>query len=54
MGNQQQNNNYIGKVACYKSKTKTGFCHHYHFNNNSLRKLLEFIGECPVESYKYK
>ena len=26
----------------------------YYFTNNGLKKLLEYIGECPVESYKYK
>lgn len=26
----------------------------YYFTNNGLKKLLEYIGNCPVESYKYK
>lgn len=26
----------------------------YYFTNNGLKKLLEYIGECPVEGYKYK
>lgn len=26
----------------------------YYFTNNGLQKLLDYIGECPVESYKYK
>lgn len=26
----------------------------YYFTNNGLQKLLNYIGECPVESYKYK
>lgn len=26
----------------------------YYFNNKSLIQFLEYIGECPVESYKYK
>jgi hypothetical protein len=41
-------------IKCYKFKTKTGYCHHYHFNNLALKKLLDYIGDCPVEGYKYK
>lgn len=26
----------------------------YYFTNNGLKKLLKYIGDCPVESYKYK
>lgn len=26
----------------------------YYFTNNGLKKLLEYIGECPVEGYRYK
>lgn len=26
----------------------------YYFTNKGLKKLLEYIGDCPVESYKYK
>lgn len=43
-----------GKVSCYKYKTTTGYCYQYYFNNKALIKLLAFIGECPVEEYKYK
>lgn len=49
-----QLNEICGKVSCNKYKTKTGSCHNYHFNNKALTKLLEYIGECPVEEYKYK
>ena len=43
-----------GEVSCYKYKTKTGHCHQYYFGNKQFIKLLEYIGDCPVESYKYK
>lgn len=26
----------------------------YYFTNNGLKKLLKYIGECPVDGYKYK
>lgn len=45
-----QFNNLFGKVKCYNNAS----CFNYYFNNASLKKLLEYIGECPVESYKYK
>lgn len=37
-------------IGCYKSNN----CYNYHFNNKALINLLDYIGECPVESYKYK
>lgn len=40
-----------GSCKCYCDRNK---CYRYHFNNKALIKLLEYIGECPVESYKYK
>lgn len=43
-----------GEVSCYKYKTKTGHCHQYYFGNKQFIKLLEYIGDCPVESYRYK
>ena len=46
----QQLNDICGHVAVYKN----GSCYCYHFNNKALIKLLNYIGECPVESYKYK
>lgn len=46
----QQLNNICGHVAVYKH----GNCYCYHFSNKALIKLLNYIGECPVESYKYK
>lgn len=49
-----QLNEICGKVNCYYFPNKTGGCHNYHFNNKALSKLLEYIGECPVEEYKYK
>lgn len=42
--------NSICGVKCYEYKT---FCT-YYFNNSQLKKLLEYIGDCPVECYKYK
>jgi hypothetical protein len=26
----------------------------YYFNNQSLNKLLNYIGECPISCYNYK
>jgi hypothetical protein len=44
----------FGDVKCYKYSTKIGFCHSYHFNNQSLIKLLKYIGDCPIKEYEYK
>lgn len=50
-----QLNNLFGKVSLYKYKTKNGSeCCTYHFRVSSFKKFLDYIGECPVESYKYK
>lgn len=46
-----QLNKITGNCKCYCHSNKT---YKYYFNNKSLIKLLEYIGECPVESYKYK
>lgn len=46
----KQFNELFDVVKCYKN----GECHTYHFSNKALKKLLEFIGECPVNDYKYK
>lgn len=43
--------NKICKVSVYKLDNG---CFQYYFNHDSLKKLLDYIGECPVESYKYK
>ena len=50
----EQLNVLFDNVKCYQYKTKTGICHEYSFNNNAFRKMLDYIGECPVEEYKYK
>ena len=46
-----QLNILFGEVKCYYDKKG---CYQYHFNNKNLIKLLNYIGECPVEGYKYK
>ena len=51
----KQFNELFDKVAVYDYKTSSGAtCYSYHFNNKSFIKLLDYIGECPIESYKYK
>jgi hypothetical protein len=49
-----QLNNLFDEVKCYKYLTKTGECYSYHFNNTALKKLLKYIGKCPVKEYEYK
>lgn len=49
----QQFRELFGNVKCYYNKYGYGY-YQYHFNNTSLKLLLNYIGECPVESYKYK
>ena len=46
-----QFNNLFGEIKCYQNKKG---CYQYNFNNKNLIKLLHYIGECPVEGYKYK
>lgn len=42
-------------ISVYSYKTATGTtCYTYHFSNKNFIKFLEYIGECPIESYKYK
>lgn len=42
-------------INVYSYKTATGTtCYTYHFSNKNFIKFLEYIGECPIESYKYK
>lgn len=43
--------NLFGDVKCYYDKRNS---YKYHFNNRNLIKLLSYIGECPVDGYKYK
>lgn len=38
----------------FKLYTLNNGMYQYYFTNNGLKKLLEYIGECPVKSYKYK
>lgn len=49
----EQLNKICGLVACYEKKGKYP-SFDYHFNNKALIKLLDYIGECPCEEYKYK
>lgn len=43
------------KISSYKVYNKrTTTCYTYRFNNKLLKKLLLYIGLCPVECYKYK
>lgn len=46
----KQLNDICENVKCYRN----GNCFSYHFNNESLKKLLAYIKNCPVECYKYK
>lgn len=51
----EQLNTLFDNVKCYAYKTSTGdTCHTYHFNHNAFVKMLDYIGECPVDGYKYK
>lgn len=43
--------NLFGDIKCYYDKRNS---YKYHFNNKNLIKLLSYIGECPVDGYKYK
>lgn len=56
-------NNYILKqlseicekeIKCYLDNSKEYASYKYYFGYNTLIKLLDYIGPCPVESYKYK
>lgn len=47
----KQLNALFDDVKCYYDKRNY---YRYHFNNRSLIKLLNYIGKCPVEGYKYK
>ena len=47
----KQLNDLFNNVKCYCGKSG---CYQYHFNNKNLIKLLDYIGECPIEGYKYK
>ena len=47
----KQLNALFDNVKCYYDKRNY---YRYHFNNKSLIKLLNYIGKCPVEGYKYK
>ena len=45
----------FNKVAIYEYKNSSGaICYTYHISNKNFIKFLDYIGECPVESYKYK
>lgn len=39
-----------GGCKCYAHKTSFT----YYFNNTELKNLLNYIGDCPIECYKYK
>ena len=43
-----------GRVYCYSDGHNSIYGYKYYFNNKSFKKMLEYIGDCPVESYKYK
>ena len=46
-----QLNDLFDNVKCHYDKRG---CYKYYFNNKNLIKLLNYIGECPVNGYKYK
>ncbi len=43
-----------GRVTCCSDGHNSIYGYKYYFNNKSFIKMLEYIGECPVESYRYK
>ena len=47
----KQFNDLFEDIKCHYSKKGS---YQYYFNNKNLIKLLNYIGECPVEGYKYK
>lgn len=50
-----QFNKLFDKVVVYEYKTSSGAtCYTYSIPNKSFIKFLNYIGECPIESYKYK
>ena len=50
-----QFNKLFNKVAIYEYKNSSGaICYTYHISNKNFIKFLDYIEECPVESYKYK
>lgn len=50
-----QLNNLFESINVYSYKTTNDtICYTYHINNKNFIKFLKYIGECPVESYKYK
>ena len=46
----EQLSKVCGGCKCYARKTSFT----YYFNNTELKNLLNYIGDCPVECYKYK
>ena len=46
-----QLNDLFDNVKCHYDKRG---CYKYYFNNKNLIKLLNYIGECPINGYKYK
>lgn len=46
----EQLSKICGGCKCYTHKTSFT----YYFNNTELKNLLNYIGDCPVECYKYK
>ncbi len=42
------------KIKIYSYKSSQSVCYQYHIPNSPFIKFLDYIGECPVESYKYK
>lgn len=50
-----QLNKLYEDISVYSYKTAAGTtCYTYYFSNKNFIKFLEYIGECPIESYKYK
>lgn len=51
---EQLNKLFDNKIKCYEYKSNNRICYQYHIPNKSFIKFLNYIGECPVNSYKYK
>ena len=50
-----QLNKLFNKVAIYEYKNSSGTTYYtYSISNKNFIKFLDYIGECPIESYKYK